>query len=499
VITMSAPAQDTGISVLAAGARAAMAACGGDGEGVGLAVRLLAVDARNRLRGGEENITLTVLAEVRGTEFMVTLHDLGEPVTGAPDGVLSLLEFGVATSAEARTDGSGNVTEVRFALPGHNRILDVQQVAEVPEDAEPLADEVEYRAMRPEDAASLTRTLFRCYGWSYPNAGFYYPERITAALEAGERIGEVAVTADGEVVSHWGAVYLSPNVVETGGTVTDPRFRRRGIAGVLGARLLQRLEDLGAGGRLREPVLTHPATQEIALREGATMIGAFINVTNPIQQVGITDGIQSGRASLSVAFSALRPLSAATIWIPTLYEPFVRTILESSGWPRELAPPQADAKHPNLSTFSTVFSADNSFGLLDVASVGRDLLDVIDRSLRQMRRSGAVHVQVRLPANQPALGTLAAGLGELELGFAAFIPEFRLPVELDGGGLDRGDVLVTQWLAEPDVDTSSWIYASEAVSAFMLSVARQAREVGSRGQTQQLRAARRAQLFAALD
>jgi hypothetical protein len=36
----------------------------------------------------------------------------------------------------------------------------------------------------------------------------------------------------------------------------------------------------------------------------------------------------------------------------------------------------------------------------------------------------------RDPANQPALGTLAPGLRERALGFAAFIPEIHLPVEL---------------------------------------------------------------------
>jgi len=193
---------------MAATARAAMTANGGDGEGVGLMVRHLAVDARS--------------------------------------------------------DGASNVTVVRFGLPAHHRIVDTDALQIVFQVCEPSADEVAFRSMVTGDAASLTRIIYRCYGWSYPNSNFYYPERIAAALESGERIGEVAVTSEGEVAAHWGAVYLSASVAETGGTVADPRFRRRGIADELGERLRARLAEIGVIGRVREPVMTHAAPLRLA-------------------------------------------------------------------------------------------------------------------------------------------------------------------------------------------------------------------------------------------
>ena len=495
MITLTASADEIGITVMAATARAAMAANGGDGEGVGLMVRHLGVNARERLHGGEEDATLTMHAEVCGTEFVVTVRDLGVPVTGAPDGVLSLLEIGVATAADARSDGAINVTEVRFGLPAHHRIVDTDGLQIVSEAWEPSADVVMFRPMVPGDAASLTRIIYRCYGWSYSHADFYYPERIAAALESGERIGEVAVTSDGEVAAHWGAVFLSASVVKTGGTVTDPRFRRRGIAVELGVRLLARLEGIGVIGRVRDPVMTHAATQEIALREGATIIGAYLNVTHPIQQIGITDGVGAARGSLSVAYSALRPLTPAHVWIPSPYESMVRMVLEASEWPRELAPAGRSPVCPERSVLSTSFVSTNNSGQIVVTVVGADLVDAIDLTLHQMRRSGAEYVQVRLPANQPALGTLAAGLVELGLGFAAFIPEFE-PLTEDGLG---GDALVTQWLADSDIDASGWVFADDRVKNLVLAVIDQARDVAVRGQNLQRRAASRARLFAALD
>ena len=494
MIEVTAPADASGISVLAASARTAVTTIGGDGESVGLVVRTLGNDAQARLQGGQEDATLALTAEVKGTEFQITLRDFGEPVTGAPEAILLLLEAGLATSADARTDGLANLTEVRFALPAHNKVLDIESLDVVPDDAAPSPESVTLRELRVEDAAALTRTLYRCYGWSYPNHTMYYPERIAAAIESGERIGEVAVTESGEIAAHWGAVYLSPGVVETGGTVTDPRFRRRGLANQLGERLLERLNELTVVGRVREPVITHTATQEIALREGATMVGVYLGYTHPMHQVGITDGMQESRNSLSVAYGNLQPLTPATMWIPGPYEPMARMVLDSSDWPRELESARPDAPAPAVTAFVTVFDSDNRLGVVDVTIVGQDLVDAVDTALDQMKRSGAEYVQVRLPVNQPALGTYAAGLTELGLGYGALIPQFRV-----ADGNDVGDVLITQWVAEPDIDTSDWAFYDDRVKNLAEAIVAQTKSVGTRGVQRQRRAARRAQLFAALD
>ena len=494
VINVSAPADASGITVLAASARSAVESLGGDGDSVGLVVRQLGDDARVRLQGGEEDSTLALTAEVKGTEFLVTLRDFGEPIVGAPEAILLLLEAGLATSADARTDGLANLTEVRFALPSHNQMLDTDSLEILPDDSEPSTEEVTLRELRIEDAAALTRTLYRCYGWSYPLHAMYYPERIAAAIASGERIGQVAVSDSGEIAAHWGAVYLSDSVVETGGTVTDPRFRRRGLANQLGERLLEQLNDLGVTGRVREPVMTHTATQEIAIREGATMVGVYLGYTAPMQQVGITHGMQSTRNSLSVAYGALKPLSPASMWIPRPYEPMARIVLGASSWPRTLEAAQSDVICPDRTVLSTAYDSGNLLGVVDVTVVGKDLVDEVDSALDQLKRAGAEYVQVRLPVNQPALGTYAAGLTELGLSFGALIPQFRTSL-----GGDIGDVLITQWLADLSFDVSEWVFANDDVKNLVESVVAQARDVSNRGTQRQRRAARRAQLFAALD
>jgi GNAT superfamily N-acetyltransferase len=491
----SAPADDAGIAVLAAGVRTWLQMRGGNGEGAGLVTHLLAADARTRLRKGVEDNILRLEVEERGTELIVVLRDKGEPVTAPPQGILPLLDQGIATAADARTDGEGNVTEVRFALPGHHEIFDPKTIVEG-EDDDLSAEEVVIRALVSEDAAALTRTIYRCYGWTYPAQDLYFPERIAAAIKNGSRIGEVAVTESGEIAAHWGAVHLSSTVVETGGTVTDPRFRRRGLAKQLGDRLLERILEAGITGRLREPVLTHPATQQIALNDGASIVGAYLRFTHPLQQVGITDGVVAHRNSLSVAYGPLQPLEPATVWVPQPYEHLVSMVLAQSNWPREFGTAYRGIQIPDVTVSAVNYDAGNRLGIIDVATVGQNLIDYLDSSIDDLRRSGAEHIQVRLPANQPALHSLGAGLPEIGLAFGALIPQLRT---FEPGDADCGDVLIVQWLADADLDTDSWVFATEQVSAIVLAIAEQVQQVANSGQLRRRQAARRAQLFAALD
>ena len=216
----------------------------------------MAEDAHRRRTVREETAELTLEASLVGTELCIRLLDHSEPATGAPTALLALVDAGLATAVETRLGDGANVSELRLPLPSHGRLVDAGTL-EVLDDEVAITDaEVEFTELTPEHAAALTRCLYRCYGWSYPSPSMYYPDRIAAALEAGTRVGEVAVDANGEVAAHWGAVFLTDGVVETGGTVTDPRFRRRGLANVLGDRLLERLVAMGVHGRLREPVLT---------------------------------------------------------------------------------------------------------------------------------------------------------------------------------------------------------------------------------------------------
>jgi GNAT superfamily N-acetyltransferase len=489
MLSLSTPADESGIAIISAAARAAVASAGGNGEAAALVLQMVAADAQTRSSGGQDSSALEFTAAIDGTEVLLTLRDRGEPLTGPAQQILPLIELGVMTSAEAAPDGTGNVTELRFARPGHSTLPDTAGVERVAEDAPLSSEEVTIRSLEPGDAASLTRAIYRSYGWTYPHPELYYPERTAAAIESGKRIGEVAVTADGEVVAHWGGVFVTPTIVNSGLALTDPRFRRRGIAKQLMERFWLRIEEAGVTGRVGEPVLTHTATQELTLQGGGNIVGAFLSYGVPVAQVGITDGMLAGRRSLAEAYFDVGGLTPATLWIPTPYLSFVRGLLEQATWPRDLGDAHRIQDVPEHTLTSTKHDSLNRRGEIDVHVIGRDLIDVVDSAMDDLRRAGSEVVHVRLPATDPSLAVLGEGLTELGLAYSALIP----------GYLDGHDALILQWLADADVDTSSWHYANDQVESFITSILEQVRELSDRGAQSRRRAARRASLFAALD
>lgn len=488
MLSATAPTTNQGAAVLAAMVHAAGTQLGGDAEVAALAVRLMANDAIGRTTVDRDTSPVHLVVDVVGTELEVGLRDAGEPLSSPPAAVLALVDAGLATAATSTVDSTGNLVAVRIALPAHSHLLDDTGLEVLPPDA-PVADvPVAIRSLEPSDAASLTRCLYRCYGWTYPGTELYYPDRIAAAIADGRRIGEVAVDPTGEVVAHWGAVEVAKGVVETGVTITDPRFRKRGIAAQLGERLLARLVSQGVVARMREPVLTHPATQRIALAEGATLVGFHLHAALPLKQVGITDGMLPERASVSVMYGSLQPLFHAEVWVPATYEPFVATVLAASGWPRTLGAVRGHAEAPEQSVLGSSYDALNRTGVVQVDVVGTDLIAAVDDALGGLQRAGAQMVMVRLPAGQPALASVGAGLGSLNLGYASFLPVFG----------SMGDALVLQWLDDPHVDQSAWVFANDEVEVFARRVAAHVSELGEQATRLRRRDALRRQLLAAL-
>ena len=239
---------------------------------------------------------------------------------------------------------------------------------------------------------------------------------------------------------------------------------------------------------MREPVLTHSATQGIALREGAVMVGVNLNAVVPIQQVGITDGMTESRASVTVMYGPLVPMQPATLYVPPSFEGLVRRILAPSDWPRSIGEVRGGAECPPKSVVGSSYDAFNRVGVLEVFMVGNDLVDAVDDALGQMRSGGADVVRVHLPANQPALASLGAGMPALGLSFAALLPDFGT----------FGDALVLQWLREAEVDTSHFVYASDHVREIAEAIVAQAKQVGDEANQLRRRQARRQRLFAAL-
>jgi hypothetical protein len=229
---------------------------------------------------------------------------------------------------------------------------------------------------------------------------------------------------------------------------------------------------------MREPVLTHSATQHIALEEGAHLVGLHLKASTPMRQVGITDGVLADRVSLTVMYSPLATLEERRLWIPDAYRPLVEHVVAPTGWPRILCDrPEPDAIVSSAgassgapdgpSVLSTTYDAFNHLGVITVSLVGADLEDRLRRASRDLQRSGAQCIQLRLPAESPALLEHGRHLDHLGFGFASLLPRFG----------EAGDLLTLQWLADARLDRSTWQFANEHVERLAAMVADQMAEL----------------------
>jgi RimJ/RimL family protein N-acetyltransferase len=416
---------------------------------------------------------------------LLTLRDTGEPVNAPPAAVLALVELGLATAADGGIDGTGNVLVARVPLPRHGRIVETDDLEVLPDDAAASDVPVEVRPLRVEDAFELTRCIFRCYGWTYAVQDMYFPDRIAAAIEAGRRVGGVAVTPDGEVVAHVGYAYVADGVVEGGVAVTDPRFRGRGLMGQVAQEV--DLHALGVTAVMGRAVLTHPVTQKASMGLGATLVGMYLDAAGPVQQVGFTDGLIDHRMSYAVTYNPQIPLDPTTIWIPARYQALVRHVLEPSELPLTIGEVHS-APVPPASVMTSSYDALKQAGTVKVATVGDDLVAALDGILGQFRAAGAEQVLVYLPAEQPALATVGAGLPSLQLAYAALLPRF--------GELGTG--LVLQWLRNPAVVIDHFVFADDRFRILTEMIVEQATTLGDQETRQRLRRARLEQLLALL-
>ena len=488
MIHISAPTDDIGIAVLAETARATATQHGGGAEAAALVVRLFAQDARKRHTVATPDAELHLAIGVDGTELSMELRDQGEPVNAPPPAVLALVELGLATAAHGGIDGHGNLLVARVPLPQHGRILDDEGLEIIPEDA-PISEEpVELRRLEPDDAFALTRCIFRCYGWTYAVQDMYFPDRIAAAVESGKRIGAVAVTPDGEIAAHHGMSFVADGVVESGGAVTDPRFRGRNLMLQLFAINQGRSEELGIRSVMSRPVLTHGVTQRLALGRGSYVMGMFLDAAGPVQQVGFTDGMIDHRMSYGVTFQTYAPLEPATLSIPTRYQEIARHVLGATEYPLTIGEPQSGLEVPTTSVIGSSYDANKQAGVITVTTVGADLLVELDHILDQLRAAGAEMVLVYLPADQPALATVGAGLPSERLAYAAILPAFG----------ELGNALILQWLRNPAVDDSQFSYGDDQYRVLTRMIIDQAIALGSQEASQRLRRARREQLLALL-
>ena len=309
--------------------------------------------------------------------------------------------------------------------------------------------------MTRPDADALVDLVRATYGSEYVHRDIYVPDTFYAAQERGQHISEVAVADDGTVLAHWAFTFHGPWVAESGMTITHPDHRGHGLATLLEANLLARLDDLGVRWLMGEAVLFHTASQEIVLTHwpSGAITGFRLNAFHHIDAVrGFADGNETGRTSVAIAFGPRAEIPPRTVWAAESYAGILRQVLGATTWPREVSTAGSDSP-TGTTIIESAYNAEHASATLSIDAIGADIQEAVAAARDAAIALGACYIEARLPVNSPA----SACVDLLEEGFAyaAFLPEVG----------DESDLLLLQWLADPTIDRAHWRLINSDVEA----------------------------------
>jgi serine/threonine-protein kinase RsbW len=306
------------------------------------------------------------------------------------------------------------------------------------------------RFMQPAEANEVSKLVYRAYGYSYPHAFVYYPERIRALNQSGAVVSAVAVAGGGRIAGHC-ALKLweeNPAIAELAQGVVAPEFRSRGCFSRLTAHLIEAARTKGLAGLFSEAVTRHPYSQKAGAQHGLRESG-FLLATVPAQTEfkGI-GGAGGRRGSMLLQFKYLQPAAAGRRHAPEGHREMIAAIYEHLG--EHLgADLEGDAgaglgkgrpRRPGAAAAEPVHRV-HLLRPINVARIcidrfGKDPVGPVHRQLKALCRQHWDAVHLFLSLADPQTAYWCARFEELGFFFAGILP----------WGLPGGDALILQYL-----------------------------------------------------
>ena len=315
---------------------------------------------------------------------------------------------------------------------------------------------VSLRRMRADEAVSLSRLVYRVYGYSYAGDFIYHPERVRERLASRVTLSWVAVTPDDEIVGHVALNLEFPQapVGEIAQVVVDPRFRGRRLFERMQGELLAFAAGRGMYGAYSEAVTVHPYTQKGNLALGAHEIGFMFGYSPSKTRFKGIEEHQVQRQTALLMYSAINPAPRRVLYPPFHHEGMVRRLVEINALDRELVGASLSgtlsSRLPSHSTLEVRARPEWGHAVITVLQPGEDLLALVRMHLRELCLNGSEAIFLDLPLEDPNSAAQCAAMESLGFSFSGLVPELG----------STGDVLRLQYLNNVTIDPTRLKVAS---------------------------------------
>jgi anti-sigma regulatory factor (Ser/Thr protein kinase) len=311
------------------------------------------------------------------------------------------------------------------------------------------------RKTEPDDAVSLARCIYRCYGYSYPIDYVYYPDRVKELLEGNLLLSYVALNPEGEVIGHIAIrrENMSSHVGDGGGAVVDPRYRGNGFLGKLIMDFAEYALKSDIYGAYSEAVTIHPFSQKASLAMGGFETGVMLGFAPGDITFKNIDYSVPQRQTAMLMYTSVDREPSRDVYPPMHHEAVIRDIYGKSRLKRNIigvADSKAGVETVPHAEVNVKVVAEFGQGYMQVTRFGADLEELVKFRLNELclRRVDCIYLD--LPLGDPATQQSVAALEMLGFFFCGIIPEFA-----------DGDVLRLQYLNNLDVKNEKIQTASD--------------------------------------
>lgn len=353
----------------------------------------------------------------------------------------------------------GNRVELVKKLPYRDvdsYLSEEEKKAATQADPVPESVPVIIRLMKPDDAVSLARCVYRCYGYTYASGDVYLPDKMKELLESGMIISFVAVNPEGEVIGHSGIRrdYPDAKVVERGQAVVDPRYRGHGLLNKLLNTVVEHCRSIGLIGNYSEGVTVHTFSQKAAFSVGAVETGILLGFTPATMFFKkIQETERELRQAIVLMYTRLNDEPWRDVFPPMHHNGIISKIYEMNHFRRNIRDAvegRTELELAPASQLDVTVHADAGRAFMHVKQFDPELEDLVKFRLRELCLRHIDCIYLDLPLSNPATQQYCADLEMLGFSFGGIIPE-----------LYDGDVLRLQYLNNVDVDPAKIQVASD--------------------------------------
>lgn len=316
---------------------------------------------------------------------------------------------------------------------------------------------IEMRFMKPDEASTMARCVYRSYGYSYSLDFIYYPEKIKENLESGVVKSVVCVDEDGEIVGHLALnfEFAGAKVGETGQAVVDPRYRGHSLFTKMKKYMVDYAIESGMYGIYSEAVTPHTYTQKGNLKLGAHETGfliCYVPATVDFKKIQYEDAVPL-RQSAVLFYLKTNEEPERIYYPPVRHKDIIQKIYERSELNRELKEVQKPEITDDVCKFNLKLSEDAKRSFIRIISYGKDFESVIRFHFNDFCLKKMEVIFVDLPLSEPLTASIYEFLESMGFFFVGIIPE-----------LDNGDVVRFEYLNNVEVNPDIIARASDFVN-----------------------------------